>query len=130
MAEWIQDMKGQLLKLQEEKQALGEQLGAYISQNQQLNEEILELHGRRKCELQTMHSSFRRTSEHSDASLIEASFIEVKKLNMKFFKKLNDKADDQSDQGDDFVLVDNDETPDSETCTWEECIACIKVSFF
>ena len=129
MAEWIQDMKGQLLKLQEEKQALGEQLGAYISQNQQLNEEILELHGRRKCELQTMHSSFRRTSEHSDASLIEASFIEVKKLNMKFFKKLNDKADDQSDQGDDFVLVDNDETPDSETCTWEECIACIKVSF-
>ena len=77
MAEWIQDMKGQLLKLQEEKQALGEQLGAYISQNQQLNEEILELHGRRKCELQTMHSSFRRTSEHSDASLIEASFIEV-----------------------------------------------------
>ena len=130
MAEWIQDMKGQLLKLQEEKQALGEQLGAYISQNQQLNEEILELHGRRKCELQTMHSSFRRTSEHSDASLIEASFIEVKKLNMKFFKKLNDKADDQSDQGDDFVLVDNDETPDSETCTWEECIACIKVRFF
>ena len=86
MAEWIQDMKGQLLKLQEEKQALGEQLGAYISQNQQLNEEILELHGRRKCELQTMHSSFRLTSEHSDASLIEASFIEVKKLNEIFQK--------------------------------------------
>ena len=49
---------------------------------------------------------------------------------MKFFKKLNNQADDQSDQGDDFVLVDDDETPDSETCTWEECIACIKVSFF
>ena len=48
---------------------------------------------------------------------------------MRFFKKLNDKADDQSDQGDDFVLVDDDETPDSETCTWEECIACIKVRF-
>ena len=86
MAEWIQDMKGQLLKLQEEKQALGEQLGAYISQNQQLNEEILELHGRRKCELQTMHSSFRRTSEHSDASLIEASFIEVN--NDEIFQKI------------------------------------------
>jgi len=111
MAEWIQDMKSQILKLQDEKHSIGEQLAAYISQNQQLNEEILELHGRRKCELQTMHSSFRRTSEHSDASLIEASFIE---------------ADDQSDQGDDFVLVDDDETPDSETCTWEECIACIK----
>ena len=79
-------MKGQLLKLQEEKQALGEQLGAYISQNQQLNEEILELHGRRKCELQTMHSSFRRTSEHSDASLIEASFIEVN--NDEIFQKI------------------------------------------
>ena len=62
---------------QEEKQATKEQLEAYHQQNQQLNEEILELHGRRKCELQTMHSSFRRTSEHSDASLID-SFIEVR----------------------------------------------------
>ena len=133
MAEWIQDMKSQILKLQDEKHSIGEQLAAYISQNQQLNEEILELHGRRKCELQTMHSSFRRTSEHSDASLIEASFIEVRNRNwkMNFFKRnKKNQADDQSDQGDDFVLVDDDETPDSETCTWEECIACIKVSLF
>jgi len=110
MAEWIQDMKNQILKLQEEKKTSKEQLEAYHQQNQQLNEEILELHGRRKCELQTMHSSFRRTSEHSDASLID-SFIE---------------AEESDAGGDDFVLVDDDETPDSETCTWEECIACIK----
>ena len=50
---------------------------------------------------------------------------------MNFFKRnKKNQADDQSDQGDDFVLVDDDETPDSETCTWEECIACIKVSYF
>ena len=39
------------------------------------------------------------------------------------------KAEESDAGGDDFVLVDDDETPDSETCTWEECIACIKVSF-
>ena len=45
-----------------------------------------------------------------------------------FFKKRK-KAENESasENGDDFVLVDDDETPDSETCTWEECIASIKV---
>ena len=40
------------------------------------------------------------------------------------------KAEESDAGGDDFVLVDDDETPDSETCTWEECIACIKVNSF
>ena len=80
-----------------------------------------------------MHSSFRRASEHSDTSLID-SFVEVRKsLELdkkmsKFFTKFSKKAEESGGDGDDFVLVDDDETPDSETCTWEECIACIKVS--
>ena len=49
----------------------------------------------------------------------------------KMIKRTNKskKAEESDAGGDDFVLVDDDETPDSETCTWEECIACIKVSF-
>ena len=39
------------------------------------------------------------------------------------------KADDFNETGDEFVLVDDQETPDSETCTWEECIASIKVRY-
>ena len=46
------------------------------TQNNYLNEEILELHGRRKCEATlAMTSSVRRCSEQSDISLVE-SFIE------------------------------------------------------
>jgi len=61
-----------------------------------------------------MTSSVRRCSEQSDISLVE-SFIE--------------EADDFNETGDEFVLVDDQETPDSETCTWEECIASIKVIY-
>ena len=62
--------------IQEENRQKNEQIEAYIAQNNYLNEEILELHGRRKCEATTaMTSSVRRCSEQSDISLVE-SFIE------------------------------------------------------
>ena len=61
-----------------------------------------------------MTSSVRRFSEQSDISLVD-SFVET------------DDFSNSEDQVDEFVLVDDNETPDSETCTWEECIATIKV---
>jgi len=112
MTEWIDQLKEKIIHLEEENRQKNEQIEAYIAQNNYLNEEILELHGRRKCEATTaMTSSVRRCSEQSDISLVE-SFIE--------------EADDFNETGDEFVLVDDQETPDSETCTWEECIASIK----
>lgn len=96
-----------------------------------LNEEILELNGRRKCEV--MQASFhaaqkienkeyagnRKYSEASDTSLIESFLIEDDEENSACIE-------DDSE----FVLVADQEAPDTETCVWEETISGIKVQWF
>ena len=94
-----------------------------------LNEEILELNGRRKCEV--MQASFhatqkretcggnRKYSETSDSSLIESFLIED-----------DEEHDTSVDEDSEFVLVADQEAPDTETCVWEETISGIKVFFY
>lgn len=96
-----------------------------------LNEEILELNGRRKCEvmLASFHAAQkienkeyagnRKYSEASDTSLIESFLIEDDEENSACIE-------DDSE----FVLVADQEAPDTETCVWEETISGIKVLLF
>lgn len=109
MRQWIDTLKKKILSLEDEVKSKDTAIRAYVHQNSLLNEEILELNGRRKCD-------HRKYSEQSDTgSLLESSFIEV-----------DDSKDDSLDDDSEFVLVTDQETPDSETCTWEETIAGLK----
>ena len=114
--------------MKEENKKKDTALLAYQEQNMLLNEEILELNGRRKCEV--MQASFhaaqtqnsggnRKYSEASDTSLIESFLIEDDEEN-------SASIEDDSE----FVLVADQEAPDTETCVWEETISGIKVLIF
>jgi len=124
---WINQLKNEILSLKEDNKKKDTALVAYQEQNMLLNEEILELNGRRKCEV--MQASFhaaqknenkeyggsRKYSEASDCSLIESFLIEDDEEN-------SASIEDESE----FVLVADQEAPDTETCVWEETISGIK----
>jgi len=115
MQEWAKQLNTKIVQLQDEVAQKNTSIAAYQQQNCLLNEEILELNGRRKCEL-LMNTSVRKYSEQSDTSLLESFAFELDEMGRR----------DDTDDDAEFVLVTDSETPDSETCTWEECIATIK----
>lgn len=68
-------------------------------------------------------STTRKHSEHSDT--FETFVFGEEELGCDIGSTRCEDTDDDAE----FVLVTDSETPDSETCTWEECIATIKVIF-
>ncbi|CAG5087134.1 Oidioi.mRNA.OKI2018_I69.PAR.g11464.t1.cds [Oikopleura dioica] len=116
---WINQLKNEILTLKDDNKKKETALLAYQEQNMLLNEEILELNGRRKCEV--MQASFhasqnhRKYSEASDSSLLESFLIEDD-------EEQNTSVDEDSE----FVLVADQEAPDTETCVWEETVSGIK----
>jgi len=114
MQQWISQLKKTIIRLEDEAKVKDSSIAAYQTQNSLLNEEILELNGRIKCDGMAQ-SINRKYSEASDTSLIES-----------FAFELDEDTHHDPDDDTEFVLVNDSEAPDSETCTWEECIATIK----
>lgn len=120
MQDWIADLKKTIMRLEEDANLKNTSILAYQQQNALLNEEILELNGRRGLWEVMNASTTRKHSEHSDT--FETFVFGEEELGCDIGSTRCEDTDDDAE----FVLVTDSETPDSETCTWEECIATIK----